>query len=123
MVRNLLGDVGHGLMTAVLTPHDQPDLGGERLAEGHRRRLALASFPPHNPTTMPRDLTDDDKAILVELLRETIDRDRFPLSPKVKRLKAVLAKLDPSPAPAVTPLPPPKPPGERSVVLAKKRRR
>ncbi len=42
---------------------------------------------------MPPDLTDDDKAIIVELLRATIDRDRFPLSPKVKRLKAVLAKF------------------------------
>jgi hypothetical protein len=48
---------------------------------------------------MPRDLTDDDKAILIELLRETIERDRFPLSPKVKRLKAILAKFAP---PAVT---------------------
>ena len=26
---------------------------------------------------MPDDLTDDDKAILAELLRETIARDRF----------------------------------------------
>jgi hypothetical protein len=33
---------------------------------------------------MPDDLTDDDKAILAELLRETIERDRFPLSPRVK---------------------------------------
>jgi hypothetical protein len=39
-----------------------------------------------------------DKAILVELLRETIGRDRFPLSPRVKSLKAIPAKLDP-PAP------------------------
>jgi hypothetical protein len=28
--------------------------------------------------TMTPDLTDDDKAILAELLRETIERDRFP---------------------------------------------
>jgi hypothetical protein len=42
---------------------------------------------------MPRDLTEDDKAALVELLKETIAADRFPLSPKIKRLKAVLAKL------------------------------
>jgi hypothetical protein len=42
---------------------------------------------------MTPDLTDDDKAILVELLRETIERDRFPLSPRIKRLKAVLAKV------------------------------
>jgi hypothetical protein len=30
---------------------------------------------------MPLDLTDDEKAALIELLRGTIDRDRFPLSP------------------------------------------
>jgi len=71
---------------------------------------------------VPPDLTDDDKAVIVELLRETVERDRFPLSPKVKRLKAVLAKLAP-PAPRPEPMPPPKPPGERSSVLAKKRRR
>jgi hypothetical protein len=71
---------------------------------------------------MTPDLTDDDKAELVKLLRETIERDRFPLSPRVKRLRAILGKLAP-PAPAPEPLPPPKPPGDRSVVRAKKRRR
>jgi hypothetical protein len=30
---------------------------------------------------MTPELTDDDKAILAELLREMIARDRFPLSP------------------------------------------
>jgi hypothetical protein len=68
---------------------------------------------------MPPDLTEDDKAIIVKLLRETIERDRFPLSPHVKSLKAILAKLDP-PAPRPEP---PKPPGERSVALTKKPRR
>jgi hypothetical protein len=68
------------------------------------------------------DLTDDDKAVLVELLRETIAADRFPLSPRVRSFKAILARLDP-PAPRPEPLPPPKPPGERSMALAKKRRR
>jgi hypothetical protein len=71
---------------------------------------------------MTPDLTGDDKAILVELLRETIDRDCFPLSPRIKSLKAVLAKLDPQP-PRPEPLPPPKPPGQPSMVLARKRRR
>ena len=71
---------------------------------------------------MTPDLPDDDKAIRANLLRETIERDRFPLSPRVRRLKAILAKLDP-PAPRSEPIPPPKPPGERSMALAKKRRR
>lgn len=69
-----------------------------------------------------RELDDADKAILIELLRETIERDRFPLSPHIKSLKAILAKLNP-PAPRPEPLPPPKPPGERSMALTKNRRR
>jgi hypothetical protein len=39
---------------------------------------------------MTPDLTDDDKAILAELLRETIEHDRFPLSPRVKGLRGML---------------------------------
>jgi len=70
----------------------------------------------------PLDLTDADNAILAELLRETISADRFPLSPRVRRLQSVLDKLDP-PAPRPEPLPPPKPPGERSMALRRKRRR
>jgi hypothetical protein len=50
---------------AAFAPHDQPHLGGERLVQGHRRRLALASLARHNPA-MPLDPIDDDKAILVE---------------------------------------------------------
>lgn len=65
-------------------------------------------------------LTDDDKAILVELLRETVERDRFPMSPRIRSFKAILAKLDP-PAPRPEPLPPPKPPGDPSLALRKKR--
>ena len=70
---------------------------------------------------MTPDLTDDDKAVLAELLREMIKRDRFPMSPWVRSFRAILAKLDPRPP--VETLPAPKPPGERSMALAKKRRR
>jgi hypothetical protein len=63
-----------------------------------------------------------NRAVLVELLRETIERDRFPLSPRVRRLRGILAKFDPA-ASGPEPMPPPKPPGERSMALAKKRRR
>jgi hypothetical protein len=68
------------------------------------------------------DLTDDNRADLARLLREAIEADRYPLSPRVRRLKALLAKLDPASAPAVAPLLPPKPPGRPSTVLATKRR-
>jgi hypothetical protein len=33
------------------------------------------------------DLDEDEKAALVELLRETIERDRFPLSPQERRTR------------------------------------
>ena len=72
---------------------------------------------------MTPDLTDDDKAILVELLRETIERDRFPLSPRVKRLRGILAKLGVGSAAPAIPYDAPKAPGERSMALARKRRR
>jgi hypothetical protein len=39
---DMLGDVGRDLMPAAVAPHDQPHLGGERLAQGHRRGLATA---------------------------------------------------------------------------------
>ena len=70
----------------------------------------------------PPNLTNEDNAILAELLRDIIERDRFPYSPRVRSLSAILAKLEP-PAPKCEPLPPPKPIGEPSMVLHKKRRR
>jgi hypothetical protein len=66
------------------------------------------------------NLTDKERANLVRFLREALKADRYPLSPRMRRLKALLAKLAPPPP---RPEPPPKPPGERSVVLTKKRRR
>jgi hypothetical protein len=43
---------------------------------------------------MPVDLDDADRAALAELLREVIASDPYPLSPRIKRLRAILAKLD-----------------------------
>jgi hypothetical protein len=72
---------------------------------------------------MPRiDLDDADKAALVELLKATIAADRFPMSPRIRALKGTLDKLEP-PTPAAEPLPAPKPPGERSMALSRKRRK
>jgi hypothetical protein len=71
---------------------------------------------------MPLDLDNSERAALVELLRDTIATDRFLMSPRIRRLKAILAKLDPPTLPP-EPLPPPEPPGERSMALAKRRRR
>jgi hypothetical protein len=71
---------------------------------------------------MPLDLTDDEKAALVDLLYEAIERDRFPLSPRINRLRGILAKLGVGSALAM-PYDAPKPPGERSMALTRKRRR
>ena len=68
------------------------------------------------------ELNEADKAVLIGLLKATIAGDRYPLSPRLRTLKRVLDKLDP-PTRTSEPLPPPKPPGAPSMVLAKKRRR
>ncbi len=71
---------------------------------------------------MSLDLNEAERAALIELLRGEVEHTRYPLAPRVKVLRGILAKLAPQP-PATEPLPPPKPPGERSMALTKKRRR
>jgi len=66
-------------------------------------------------------LTDDDKATLIELLRETIERDRFPLSPRIKTLRAYSGEAGPSADTGASP--PLKPPGEPSLALRRKQQR
>ena len=43
------------------------------------------------------DLDDDERATLVAVLREVIERDRHFMSPRVERLWAILDKLEPPP--------------------------
>jgi hypothetical protein len=50
------------------------------------------------------ELTDEERDALAKYLRAGIDADRLPLSPRLKPIKAVLAKLIPPPLPK-----PPKP--------------
>jgi hypothetical protein len=71
---------------------------------------------PANP-----HLDDADLAVLVALLKHTIAADRYPLSPRVKRLRAILDKLKPPP-PRPQPYPPPKPAGTPSLLLTRKKR-
>jgi hypothetical protein len=68
------------------------------------------------------DLTDDERAALIEVLRGTIDQDRFPLSPRIKLLRSVLEKLGLRSTLAV-PSPAPNPRSRLGAALAKKRRR
>ena len=53
---------------------------------------------------MTLDLSDHEADALANLLRRTIDDDRYPLSPRVQTLKAVLVKIRPEPK--REPLPP-----------------
>ena len=50
------------------------------------------------------DLSDEETAALARLLRQTIDDDRYPLSPRIMLLKGILAKIRPEPL--REPLPP-----------------
>ena len=64
------------------------------------------------------NLTDDEQAELVRLLRDAIAADRYFLAPRAKRLKSILAKLDPaSTERTVTPYPAPRPSAEPSQPL------
>jgi hypothetical protein len=53
---------------------------------------------------MSLELSDADITILADLLKRTIDDARYPLSPRVTRLREILAKLRPEPV--REPLPP-----------------
>jgi hypothetical protein len=55
---------------------------------------------------MTPDLIDEETAALVRPLSETINDDRYPLSPRIQLLKTILAKLRPEPV--REPWPPPK---------------
>jgi hypothetical protein len=68
------------------------------------------------------DLTEEERAALVALLRAEIENTRWPLAPRTKALRLVLDKLE-SPPPRPEPFPAPKPIGEPSMVLAKKKKR
>jgi hypothetical protein len=75
------------------------------------------------PMPLP-DLTDDERAELVRLVRDAIDGDKYFLSPRAKRLRSILEKLDPASGErAVTPYPAPRPRGEPSLLLTRKRGR
>jgi hypothetical protein len=68
------------------------------------------------------DFTEEEHAEVVQAIRAAIEGDRYVLSPRVRRLKGALAKLDPASAERiVTPFPPPKPSGTPSLVYQRLR--
>jgi hypothetical protein len=70
---------------------------------------------------MTLDLSDPETDALATLLRRTIDDDRFPLSPRIQTLKAILDKIEPPPV--REPLPPPKVYAPPRATTARRRRR
>ena len=65
------------------------------------------------------NLTEEDRQEMARLLRQAIDGDRYPLSPRVRRWKAMLSKLDPPATSPPVPYPAPKPSGEPSLLYRK----
>jgi hypothetical protein len=61
---------------------------------------------------MHLDLTEEETSALLNLLTETIENDRYPLSPRIQTLRRILAKFGPM-APAPPPPARPSTPEER----------
>jgi hypothetical protein len=85
------------------------------------RRLRARRSRPHIGVMQHLDLSDDEAAALAQHLKRAIDGDRYPLSPRLAPLKAILAKLRPEPVRAQ--LPPPKVYAPPRTTAARRRRR
>jgi hypothetical protein len=69
---------------------------------------------------MHLDLSNDESAALTKELDDITRNDRYPFSERIRTLKAILAKLRPSPV--REPLPPPKVYAPPRATAAKRRR-
>jgi hypothetical protein len=72
---------------------------------------------------MNLDLTDEEAAALtneIHEIHEIIESDRYPFSPRIRTLRAILAKLRPEPV--REPLPPPKVYAPPRATAARRRR-
>ena len=68
------------------------------------------------------NFTDEDCRDLAALVREAIDAEPYRIGPRMKRLRALLAKLDPeAERPAAAPFPPLLPSAEPSFLYHKLR--
>jgi hypothetical protein len=68
------------------------------------------------------DLSEVECVALVELLTETVEASRYPLSPRIKTLNGILAKME-APPPRPEPYPAPKASAQLSAALTRRRRR
>jgi hypothetical protein len=64
------------------------------------------------------ELTEEERQEVARLLRQAIDGDRYPLSPRVRRWKAMLATIEP-PVARPIPFPAPRPSAEPSFLYRK----
>jgi hypothetical protein len=51
------------------------------------------------------DLSDEEKAALIKELHDAVENDPYPFSPRIRTLRAILAKLRPEPVREPLPLP------------------
>ena len=111
-------------MITAFAPDNYPDIRRERLAQRHRLRLAFCRAPlPYSGQMSLPDLAPEEYAEVVRLVRAALDGDRYPLSPRAKRLKSIMAKLDQASLEhAVVPYPAPRPSAEPSLLYTKLRR-
>jgi hypothetical protein len=69
---------------------------------------------------MNLDLTDEETAALTQELHDIVESDRYRFSPRIRALRAILAKLRPEPV--REPLPPPKVYAPPRAAAARRRR-
>ena len=50
---------------------------------------------------MNLDLSDEETAALTQELHDIVENDRYPFSPRIRTLRAILAKLRPEPVRAL----------------------
>ena len=70
---------------------------------------------------MNLELSDEETAALTQELHSIVENDRYPFSPRVRTLRAILAKVRPEPV--REPLPPPKHYEPPRSTIARRRRR
>jgi hypothetical protein len=100
----------------------------EHLQEWHGEDPLLQMLPKRERLyalacrTMKPDLSNEETIALSDLLKRSIEADRYPLSPRVQMWKRVLAKLEPEPVAAANPYPAPSRYEPLRAALTKKRR-
>jgi len=92
-------------MTLDLTPSPDPHHLRRSLSAAAANRLRDWQSRPHIGA-MHLDLSDEEAAPLAQELHDIVESDRYPFSPRIRTLRAILNKLRPEPV--REPLPPPK---------------